>query len=348
MAIFSIDNINIAAISAVVPSNIEDNLDYPYVTEKERQQFIDTVGIRYRRIVNNKTTAADLCLSASEKLILNLDWKKEDINILVFISQTPDYKIPFNASEIQYKLGLSKSCIAFDINLGCSGYIYGLSVVGSLLSSLQSGKALLLVGDCSSSCISPLDKSVAMLFSDAGSATALEYKKGKSITFNLQTDGAEHEAIMIPAGGMKNPSSTSSLILEELEPGITRSKEHMILDGMKIFNFTLREVPKNILDLLQFVKKNIAEIDIFFLHQANLLMNESIRKKLKIDDSKIPYSLYNYGNTSSASIPVTITSNHNINTSNKICLLSGFGVGLSWGSCIVDLSDTAILPLQEL
>ncbi len=348
MAIFSINNINIAAISATVPKNIEDNLAYPHVTEKEKQQFIDTVGIRYRRVVSDETTAADLCILSAEKVLSELNWNKEDISILVFVSQTPDYKIPFNASGIQHKLGLSKSCISFDINLGCSGYVYGLSVVGSMLSSMQSGKALLLVGDCSSSCISSSDKSVAMLFSDAGSATALEFTKGKSIQFNLQTDGSEHDAIIIPAGGMKMPSSSSSLIVDDIEPGISRNKEQMILDGMKIFNFTLREVPKNMLDLLQYTNRGIDDIDFFYLHQANLLMNESVRKKLKIDASKVPYSLYKYGNTSSASIPVTISLNNNTIAKTRKCLLSGFGVGLSWGSCILDLSETIIIPLQEL
>jgi len=348
MAFLTVQNVGIAGIGTAIPTTVHDNSDYPLFSENDYNLFLKTVGIRYRRIVTKGTTAADLCTIAATKLIEKLTWKKEEIELLVFVTQTPDHQIPYTASSIQHRLGLSKNCMAFDVNLGCSGYVYGLSIVASLLSKMENKKALLLVGDCSSSCISMLDKSVAPLFSDAGSATALEYSQGKQLHFNLQTDGAEFDAIITPHGGMRFPFQSDSLMYEEITTGITRHKNHMTLDGLKIFNFALREVPGNVMQLLQKTELNVEDIRMTIFHQANLLMNETVRKKLHLDVEKTPYTLYEYGNTSSASIPITLAAKANDFTNKKNVLLSGFGVGLSWGSCITDLSDCTILPILEV
>jgi 3-oxoacyl-[acyl-carrier-protein] synthase-3 len=348
MAFLTVQNIGIAGIAAALPNTIHDNREYPLFSENDYNLFLKTVGIRYRRIVTDGTTAADLCTIAATKLIEKLAWEKEEIELLVFVTQTPDHQIPYTASSIQHRLGLSKSCMAFDVNLGCSGYVYGLSIISSLLSKMENKKALLLVGDCSSSCISMLDKSVAPLFSDAGSATALEYKQGKQLDFNLQTDGAEFDAIITPHGGMRQPFQSDSLMYEEITNGITRHKNHMILDGLKIFNFALREVPGNVTQLLEKTQQKVDDIDLAVFHQANLLMNETVRKKLHLDIEKTAYTLYEYGNTSSASIPVTLAAKSSDFPSKQNVLLNGFGVGLSWGSCIADLTDCIILPIIEV
>jgi len=345
MALLTIENIGIAGIATTLPSTIHDNSEYAHFSKNDFALFLKTVGIRYRRIVASGTTAADLCTIAAAKLIEKLAWEKEDIELLVFVTQTPDYQIPYTASSIQHRLGFSKNCMAFDVNLGCSGYIYGLSIVSSLLSKMGNKKALLLVGDCSSSCISMLDKSVAPLFSDAGSATALTSNQDKKLTFNLQTDGAEFDAIITPHGGMRFPFQSDSLMYEEITNGISRHKNHMILDGLKIFNFALREVPSNVMQLLENKQLKIDDIDLAVFHQANLLMNETVRKKLHLDIEKTAYTLYEYGNTSSASIPVTLTAKADDFPNKNNVLLTGFGVGLSWGSCIADLSDCVILPI---
>ncbi len=345
MALLTIENIGIAGIATTLPSTIHDNSEYALFSKNDFALFLKTVGIRYRRIVASGTTAADLCTIAAAKLIEKLAWEKEDIELLVFVTQTPDYQIPYTASSIQHRLGLSKNCMAFDVNLGCSGYVYGLSIVSSLLSKMGNKKALLLVGDCSSSCISMLDKSVAPLFSDAGSATALTSNQGKKLAFNLQTDGAEFDAIITPHGGMRFPFQIDSLMYEEITNGISRHKNHMILDGLKIFNFALREVPSNVMHLLENKQLKIEDIDLAVFHQANLLMNETVRKKLHLDIEKTAYTLYEYGNTSSASIPVTLTAKADDFSNKNNVLLTGFGVGLSWGSCIADLSDCVILPI---
>lgn len=347
MALFQLDKVALKGIAASVPSNEIANVNFAYHTELENQQFIKTTGIEYRRVLKQGLCASDLCLRAAEDLLNELHWKREEVNILVFISQTPDYKIPNTSSILQAKLGLSKSCIAFDINLGCSGYVYGLSVVGSLLEKVK-GKALLLVGDASSQCVNPQDKSSAPLFSDAGSASALEYDNdAESIYFNLQTDGSAFDAIITPDGGARNPISKDSFFINE-ETG--RSRADMFLDGIKVFNFSRREVVPNALELLEEYKINKEGLDYFIFHQANKLMNDTLVKKLNLDNNKVPTSLKYFGNTGSASIPLTITlalASSNA-TGKKRLFLSGFGVGLSWGSCVLPTENCKILPLIEL
>jgi 3-oxoacyl-[acyl-carrier-protein] synthase-3 len=350
MAIFSISNVCFAGVSVCVPANTEDNLRSNLIPEKDRNSFVETIGIRFRRVVKNDATAADLCFTAAQKLIQDLKWETEEINLLIFISQTPDYLIPNTSSILQNRLGLSKNCIAFDINLGCSGYVYGLSVAASLLQNIPNGKALLLVGDCSTSVISKNDKSTWPLFSDAGSSTALENKNGNEWHFNLQTDGSNYQDIMIKAGGMKNKINTSSLVEKEIEEGIYRNDLQMKLDGAKIFNFALREVAKNLEELI--AKKNISKqnIDFTIFHQANKLMLESVRKKLNFPSNQTPYSLYEFGNSSSASIPLTIATKLRTEMTEKKLnlLLSGFGVGLSWGSVFIQTENCICPPIIEI
>ena len=236
--------------------------------------------------------------------------------------------------------------MAFDISLGCSGYVYGLSVMGRMMANGAIKKGLFLVGDVSTQNTSFKDKSTFPLFGDAGSATAIEYVKGAAeMAFNLQTDGAGYKAIIIPDGGIRNFASRESFEYEEISEGITRNKLHIALDGLEVFNFSLREVAPNIRTLLKQVDKNVEDIDYFVMHQANRLMNETIRKQLKIDPEKYPYSMGEYGNTSSASIPLTIAATLSEEVSGKDLnmLFSGFGVGLSWGSVVLK-TDKILCP----
>ena len=340
----------VRGISAAVPIQSEDNESLDLIPERERTAFVQQMGIRFRRIAPAGLTASDLCIRAAEPLLHNLNWSTADIDILIFISQTPDYLIPNTASVIHQKLGMSKKCIALDINLGCSGYVYGLSVIGSLLQNIPGGKGLLLVGDCSTSVISRQDKSTWPLFSDAGSATAIEQSAGCQWHFNLQSDGSGYRDIMINSGGQRNPFSSDSFTPQDYGPGISRNDLQMKLDGINIFNFALREVTPNILDLLKSINAPQSSIDYFVLHQGNKLMLECVRKKLNEPEAKFPYSLYHYGNTSSASIPVTIITElqSKLTGHNSTLMLSGFGVGLSWGSVYLSLDSPLILPLIEV
>ncbi len=350
MAVFNIPNVQIAGLCAAVPKQAADNLECDLLSATERKMFVDTVGIRYRRIAPAGVTAADLCLAATEKLLNELKWGRDEIGVLVFVTQTPDYIIPNTSSLLQHKLGLSKSTLVFDVNLGCSGYVYGLSIISSLMQNIPNGKGLLLVGDVSTHTISSKDQSTVPLFSDAGSATALHFSTGNNIPFNLQTDGAEYDSIIVEDGGFRNRTNELSFIQRERGKGILRSNLDMKLDGLKIFNFALREVAPNINLLMETYNLKREDIDAYVFHQANLLMLDSVRKKIKIDKEKVPYSLFNFGNTSSASIPVTIATQlrQKVSSQPMNLLLSGFGVGLSWGSCVVKTNNICCPELVEI
>lgn len=350
MAVFTIPHIKLSGLAGCVPQQTQDNKEIEILPPNERELFINTVGIRYRKVVPDGVTASDLCYTAAERLLTDLNWNREEVKILVFITQTPDYLIPNTSSILQDKLKLPKSCLAFDVNLGCSGYVYGLSIVGSLLQNMPGAKALLLVGDISTRTISMRDKSTAPLFSDAGTATALEHNASGKMYFNLQTDGKEYDDIIIPDGAFRNPVSLQSFEVKTYEGGIKRTDLSMKLDGIKIFNFALREVAPNINTLLTETAIDKNNIDYFVFHQANKLMLESVRKKLQLEPAKVPYSLYHYGNTSSATIPLTMLVNlrSQLQSQPLKLLLSGFGVGLSWGSAYLETEKIVCPELIEL
>jgi len=348
MAIFQVPNINIAGISACVPQDEYSNNNYDWISEKERETLIKVIGVEKKRHAKKGTTTSDLCFVAADNLINELNWDRSEIDLLIFVSQSRDYIIPATAGLLQDKLSLSHSCIAFDVSLGCSGFVYGLSVIGSIMSTGRIKKGLLLTGDISTLNTSYRDKSAFPLFGDAGTATAIELVDNTNrMMFNLQTDGGGYDAIIIPDGGIRNfANKDTSFNYDKISEGIIRNKFNIALDGVKVFNFSLREVKPNINKLLQNFELTMDDIDYFVFHQANKLMNETIRKQLKVDPDKVPTSLKNYGNTSSASIPLTIvTEISNKVKNNKLTMLfSGFGVGLSWGSVILR-TENIVCPL---
>ncbi len=352
MSFVSVKNISLKGIAACVPKDVYQNLDYDHVPVAERELFIKTTGIKQRRVAKDGMSTSDLCYEPAKQLIEKLNWDKTEIDVVIMVTQSPDYFIPGSAIILQDRLGLNKSCLAFDINLGCSGYVYGLYVLGNLMSSGQLKKGLLLVGDKSTVSTAYTDKSAYPLFGDGGSATALEFDPGaETMYFNLASDGAGKEAINIEHGGSRHGIRKDTFELVEIEPGIAREKRHLKLDGIGIFNFALREVSPNVNELYSKAQQNIQDTDLFVFHQANKLINESVRKKLKITDtSKVPYSLENYGNTSSASIPLTMVteSAERLSSTNTTLCLCGFGVGFSWGSALIKTTSVVCLPLIEI
>jgi 3-oxoacyl-[acyl-carrier-protein] synthase III len=335
MSIFTLKGVKIAGIAACVPSNEVHNIDYKWIPEKERFLLMRTTGVISRRVAPKGVTTSDLCIKAGEKLINELGWDKNEIGLCVFISQSRDYPIPATAIIVQDRMNLPRTCMAYDINMGCSGYVYGLSTVASTMIACGVKKALLMVGDISTANISYKDKSAYPLFGDAGCTTALELSDDSfPMHFNLQSDGSGFNAIIIPDGGMKNLIGKKSFEYKKISDGIYRHKVQLALDGIKIFNFALKEVTPNINTLLEYCNKNLNDVDYLILHQANLLINETIRKKLKILPEKVPHSIDRYGNTSSASIPLTMITElrEKLLKEELAFMLSGFGVGLSWGS----------------
>jgi 3-oxoacyl-[acyl-carrier-protein] synthase-3 len=350
MALFKVDNVKVVGMGATVPKYEESNWDYDLLTEKEQDLLVKTTGIEKRRIAQSGTTTSDLCYHSAKNLLSKLEWNSNEIELLIFVSQSPDYYLPATSIILQDRLGLPKTAIAFDINLGCSGFVYGLSVISTLISTARIKKALLFSGDVSSFSINKNDKSTFPLFGDAGTVTALEFDSSANpLYFNLQSDGSGYEAIIIPDGGLRNPTNDESYIEHQIEKGIKRSRRNLKLEGMDIFNFSLREVAPNINNLLEYANEDKSDFDYFVMHQANKLMNESIRKKLKIEKDKVPYSLAKFGNTSSASIPLTIVSElkNNLSKGKHKLILSGFGVGLSWASVLLDTNNLICTEVIE-
>lgn len=350
MALFSVDNIKITGISACVPQNTESNQNYTHLSEQERNLLIKTTGVETRRIAPEGATTLDLCYKSANQIIKKLNWQPEEIQVLIFVSQSPDYYLPATSVILQDKLGLNKNAMAFDINLGCSGYVYGLSVISSLMAQSGMKKGLLLAGDISSFSLNREDKSTYPLFGDAGTATALQFdREAATIDFNLQSDGSGYEAIIIPDGGVRNPMNSDSFKTEELDKGIKRSKRNLHLDGIEVFNFSLREVASNIKALMDYNKTDVGNYNYFIFHQANKLIIETVRKKLSLTQEKVPYSIDKYGNTSSASIPLTIVSElkKRIENNSTRIILSGFGVGLSWGSVALELDRVVCTDVIE-
>jgi 3-oxoacyl-[acyl-carrier-protein] synthase-3 len=346
MALFQIENSRISGIAACLPKNELNNRNYEWILPEERELLIKTTGIEKRRVAEKGVTTSDLCFVAAEKLISELSWNKDEIDILIFVSQSRDYPIPCTAVILQDRLGLSKKTLAFDVPLGCSGYIYGMAILGSMLSSGIMKKGILMTGDISTINCSYKDKSTYPLFGDAGTATAIEFsEKSNTQYYNLCSDGSGWNAITVLDGGIRNYVTKSSLDEKEIAPGVNRSNIQLQLNGIDVFNFSLREVAPNINELLSYSNKPIEEIDFFLFHQANLLINESIRKKLRIPKEKVPYTINKFGNTSSASIPLTMISEIGNELKNKELelLLCGFGVGLSWGS-LYFRTDKIICP----
>jgi 3-oxoacyl-[acyl-carrier-protein] synthase-3 len=334
MPFINIKNINILGISTTVPKQKSINTN---------AKFISTTGVEETRISNPTTCTSDLCLTSANKLIDDLNINKNDINVLIFVSQTPDYKLPVTSTILQHRLGLSQSCICLDIPLGCSGYVYGLYTISSLISSGKLKKGLLLVGDTISKEVNPNDQSTKPLFGDAGTATIVEYNESSNeMLFGLGSDGEGHKAIIIPDGGSRNKFNTNSLKTEITE-GIERSKCDIVLEGMDVFSFGVNKVPKVVNDFFNHYSLNTNEIDYFIFHQANKMMNDRICKKLNIPEDKALYSIQKYGNTSSATIPLTINYTNAIKSNNKI-FLCGFGVGLSWGSVLITLTKDIYCP----
>ncbi|GHT77569.1 3-oxoacyl-ACP synthase [Bacteroidia bacterium] len=346
MAFFEFKNVKIAGIAAGVPANITLNNEQVIQSEDyDANAFVETTGVRQRRVSETLTTS-DLCFAAADKLISDLEWDKSEIEMLVFVSQTADYILPATACILQERLGLSKECYAEDIALGCSGWVYGLSNVVSLLSTGSIKKALLFAGDAKKRAKEILNP----LFGHAGTVTALEYIEGeKGFQFHFGTDGSGYDSIIILDGGSRNQVSPQSFELENFE-GKQIHRLQTRMKGMDVFAFGISVPPKSIKKLAEHYGFDYLDADYFIFHQANMKMNEKIRTKLKLEADKVPYSMPNFGNTSSASIPLTIVSELKGKIENKpakfICC--GFGVGLSWGTVAFETDNLVISDLVEL
>ena len=341
MAFLSVKNVRIAGISAGVPLRKINNLDIQDLSaDYEAKDFVEVTGVLERRV--DDYTTSDLCLSAAEQLIKDLEWEKKDIDAIIFVSQTTDFILPATACIIQDKLGLSKECYAEDIVLGCSGWVYGLSSLSSLMASGEIKKALLMAGDAKGRV-----ESHDPLFGYAGTVTALEYVEGEEgFKFHFGTDGSGYDAIIIPDGGCRNQITDESF-KEEIINGKKYNRLQTRMKGMDVFTFGVTTAPKSVKSLGKHYGFDYKEADYVIFHQANMKMNNKSAKLLKLPAEKVPSCMYNFGNTSSASIPLTIVTKLKGEVENKstkfICC--GFGVGLSWGTVAFESNNLVISNL---
>jgi 3-oxoacyl-[acyl-carrier-protein] synthase-3 len=347
MAFGQIKDVQIKGIACALPKHSVDSHSYDERFGSEIvDKFIAMTGVKTRYVAGDEQCASDLCAVAAEKLLDQLKWKRSSIDAVILVTQSPDYRIPATACVLQERLGLSEECPAFDINLGCSGYVYGVWLAGTLISSGNFNRVLLLVGDISNYYVSPEDRSVAMIFGDGGSATAMERKEGKNISYCLRTSGKGFKNIIIPAGCFRNRHQHNKEPYLN-EDGVVRSDLNLYMKGTELFNFTISEVPKSIIEFMNHFKLQDRDIDYYYLHQANLFMLKHIAKKIGVVMGKIPISIEKFGNTSAESIPVTIVDHMGVQKPDKPlrAILSGFGVGLSWGNLFLDMDDAVILPM---
>lgn len=344
MALATLHNVRFAGMASCVPHRVLDNVrDCPPSQRSERERLVRNIGIRTRRICPEWQTFSDLALVATEKLLEELQWRREEIDALIVVTQSPDYLIPATAIILQDRLGLPHSTIAFDVNLGCSGYPFGLHLLGSMIAAGGVRKALLLVGDKSA-------KEKDPLFSDAGTATALEFDpSAPPMHFDLHSDGSGYRAIMLPAGGHREPFGVQHLIPTRDEHGVLHTPADLILDGPAVLSFSTQRIPPAVQQLLTYSQVDKEQVDYFIFHQANRMINETIRKKLGLPVEKVPSSLHDLGNTSGASLPVTMTTrlHEQLSSGRHKLLLSGFGIGLSWGTAIVDIEGGKFPAILE-
>lgn len=347
MALIKFDKVGIRAISACVPEKVSSNYDLKsFMPIEEVEKTINSIGIKEKRIAEKDVTSADLCLKAANKLLDDNKIDRGSIDMVLFLSQTPDFIIPATSPGLQHQLGLSETTACLDLSLGCSGYVYALSTAYAYASMNGINRVLLLVGETFSKIVNGKDKVNAPLYGDAGTATLIEKGDYEKSVFSLKSDGSGQTAVIIPSGAYRNQVCSDSLIEKEREEGNIRTDLQIYMDGMDVFNFALRVVPKDIKEILNVISAGVDDIDHVIFHQSNRFMTDFFVKKLKINPLKVPYCIGKFGNTSSASIPLTIVSElENINK--KKLLLCGFGAGLSWATAFIEPFNCAISELIE-
>ena len=335
------DDVKIAAIAASVPENVVDiaaKLDDPEENPKFIKQFMKNTGIRAKRRSGYDQTAADFSYSAAKQIGDAGYYTPEEIGVLINITQTPDYRTPSTAMTLQKRLGLSKDCLVFDINLGCSGFVYGVSLAASILKTSTAKKALVTVGDTLARGRKHVkmkrSSNTGLLFGDASAAMLLEKcEDGKGFASGLMSDGSGHKALSSPYNAWRHPEGPESI------PG----------DDIAVFNFTISEVPAILNAFMEETNTTVEDYDDLVLHQANMMILKNIAKRVGMPMEKVPVCLDRFGNTSGCSVPLAIVDKYgNSDEDRELNLLtSSFGIGLSWGVVGFKINVKDILPMTE-
>lgn len=333
----SLKSTSVRKIIAAIPLKTIDNQTLNF-DDKTKKKIIKMTGVKERRILDHNQSLAQLYIELGNRLFETVD--RESIDAIIVVSQTAEYRLPTTANLLHGLLNLKKEALAFDINQGCSGYIYGLFSVMSLIEANSSlNHVLLFAGEATSKIVYPSNKSTAFLFGDAATLTLCERDSHATpSTFLLRSDGRGAQNLIVRDGGIANPFSPTSIEPKIDSDGNLNTDACLSMNGAEVFNFTTEEVPPLIDDLLEYANISRDEIDVFCLHQANKFMLEYLANKMDISD-RTPINIEKYGNTSSASIPLLICDKPQLCLKEK-ALLAGFGVGYSMGSALIDLSKT--------
>lgn len=333
-----IPNCKIAGVATTVPSTRIDNLslegDFPAA---DLRKIVQLAGIRYRYVSENGICTSDLCLASARHLLAALNWAPETIDGLILVTQSPDYFLPSTASLLHRDLGLSPHCAAFDVGLGCSGYPYGLQLAAMML-NFGHKRILLCHGETPSLFTDPEDRGTSLLFGDAGTATALEFSPGAAPWFfNLQSDGRGFDQLIIPAGGFRQRHSENP------------RDYFLTMNGAALFNFTIERVPGLIAATLAHAQMQVGDLDYYIFHQSNQFMMKHLAKKAALPEARTPIILEQFGNTGGASVPLTLTQSIPPERAEVLkMMLIGYGVGLSWGSALIELPPDAPLLHSHL
>lgn len=327
----------IRAITSCVPPRCFDNLAETTSFDKEEvEKVVRLAGVRTRYLATESVCSSDLCLAAARDILEALKWPPDTIDGLIMVTQSPDYFLPSTACIIHRDLGLPLSCAAFDVGLGCSGYTYGLWLAAMMLQNPGFHRILLLHGETPARFAGQSDRSVALLFGDAGSATALEETDTDCTEkwwFSLHTDGKGYADLIIEGGGFRDRFPE------------VHSKHFVHMNGANIFNFTIKRVPPLIEDTLKAAGVSKDEIDYFIFHQSNRFIMHHLAKKCGLLEERIPFTIGEFGSTGGPSVPLTIAKGNLIRPADRPLrlLLLAYGVGLSWGSALVELPSDAML-----
>jgi 3-oxoacyl-[acyl-carrier-protein] synthase-3 len=339
-----IPNVRIAGLTCSVPEQVRTN---DYFVEKFGdgvEQVTKMTGVLERRISGPSVTTSDLCHHAASHLIEAMGVKRNEIGALIFVSQTPDYRLPATACDLQARLGLSNNVAAFDVNLGCSGYTYGLWLAASLIAAGSVDKILLLVGDTISKIAAEDDRATALLFGDCGTATLLEKSDaGERMSFALGTDGRGARNLIVPEGAFRQTV--------EKDERNQNSSDKLFMEGSEVFNFTLKAVPALVAELKSVALQPGEDFDFYLFHQANSFMIKHLAKKAKVSIDKAPMNIDRFGNTSSATIPlllVTACRDSLLSSTGSLIGMFGFGVGYSWAGCASRLQQLGCADLVIL
>jgi len=347
----------VGLISVVPKKVVEFTAAYPHFPKADVDRIINNIGVKQHREAEPGTTTSDLCIPGASALLEKIGWARDSVDGLLFITQTPDYYLPGTSHRIQHELGLSDRCLCLDVNLGCSGFTHGVILARSLIASGAVKRLILCCGDVTTGTFRPGtadarshgDLGNAMMFGDAASVAAFdgegEHYKGAV----WGSDGSGMSLISVPGGGFRDFCHPGLFEAKPDEGGQPRRAIDLRINGAAIFNFTIRRVPPLIDEVLARSGWARDDVDSFVFHQANKFILEFLRKRVKLPPEKVPLSIEEFGNTSSASVPLTLTSRipELMARGGKVMIL-GFGSGLSWSGVALEPKDVTILPLLEL